>query len=232
MEGGGRYAIASSLLLFFHPYSGDPFVTMETSKRKLTVLDQITSSDKVRKKIIDTASILYAKKGFTATSIEEISERAGVSLPVTYHYVKKKSEIMRLIMEDVLNTFRESLKKEIKGIDDPEEKLAIATILYCRVLDNQREKVLLIYQKSSSLDKASKARVMQLEVDVSEIFRQIINEGIEKEIFKKVDVDLMAYNILILSHMWVLKRWHFKKRLTLDKYIDLQLATILNALRK
>lgn len=205
---------------------------METSKRKLTVLDQITSSDKVRKKILDTASILYAKKGFTATSIEEISERAGVSLPVTYHYVKKKSEIMRLIMEDVLNTFQESLKKEIEGIDDPEEKLAIATILYCRVLDNQREKVLLIYQKSSSLDKASKTRVMQLEVDVSEIFREIINEGIEKGIFKEVDVDLMAYNILMLAHMWVLKRWHFKKRLTLDKYIDLQLATILNALRK
>jgi AcrR family transcriptional regulator len=205
---------------------------METSKRKLTVLDQITSSDKVRKKILDTASILYAKKGFTATSIEEISERAGVSLPVTYHYVKKKSEIMRLIMEDVLNTFQESLKKEIEGIDDSEEKLAIATILYCRVLDKQREKVLLIYQKSSSLDKASKTRVMQLEVDVSEIFREIINEGIEKGLFKEVDVDLMAYNILMLAHMWVLKRWHFKKRLTLDKYIDLQLATILNALRK
>jgi AcrR family transcriptional regulator len=207
-------------------------VTMETSKRKLTVLDQITSSDKVRKKIIDTASILYAKKGFTATSIEEISEKAGVSLPVTYHYVKKKSEIMRLIMEDVLNTFQESLKKEIKGIDDPEEKLATATILYCRVLDEQREKVLLIYQKSRSLDKASKTKVMQLEVEVSEIFREIINEGIEKGIFKEVDVDLMAYNILMLVHMWVLKRWHFKKRLTLDKYIDLQLATILNALRK
>ena len=219
---------------------------METSKRKLTVLDQITSSDKVRKKIIDTASILYAKKGFTATSIEEISERAGVSLPVTYHYVKKKSEIMRLIMEDVLNTFQESLKKEIEGIDDPEEKLAIATILYCRVLDKQREKVLLIYQKSRSLDKASKTRVMQLEVDVSEIFRQIIDEGIQKGIFKEVDVDLMAYNILMLSHiwesmrilyamlshMWVLKRWHFKNRFTLDKYIDLQLATILNTLRK
>jgi hypothetical protein len=82
------------------------------------------------------------------------------------------------------------------------------------------------------LDKASKTRVMQLEVDVSEIFREIIDEGIEKGIFKEVDVDLMAYNILMLVHMWVLKRWHFKKRLTLDKYIDLQLATIFNALRK
>ena len=75
---------------------------MNISKKNLTVLDQITASDTVRRKIIDAASILYAKKGFRATSIEEISEMAGVSLPVTYHYVKKKSEIMRLIMEKFL----------------------------------------------------------------------------------------------------------------------------------
>ena len=205
---------------------------MDVSKKKLTVLDQITASDKVRKKIIDIASALYVKKGFTATSIEEISEKAGVSLPVTYHYVKKKSGIMKLIMEDALNTFRENLTKELKGIHDPEEKLAVAIILYFRVMDQQGEKVLLMYQKSSSLDKESKSKVMQLEVEVSEIFAKIIDEGIKAGVFKAVDVDLMAYNIIVLAHMWMLKRWHFKKRLTLDKYIDRQLVTILDALRK
>ena len=157
---------------------------------------------------------------------------AGVSLPVTYHYVKNKSEIMRMIMEDLLNTFRKNLIKEIKGKDDPEEKLVIATILYFRVVDQQREKALLVYQKSSSLDKTSKSKVMQLEVEVSEIFCNIIEEGIRKKIFRKVDVDLMAYNIVMMAHMWALKRWHFKNRLTLDKYIDLQLTTILGTLRK
>ena len=216
----------------FHqsPHKGGDL--MNISKKNLTVLDQITASDKVRRKIIDAASILYAKKGFRATSIEEISEMAGVSLPVTYHYVKNKSEIMRMIMEDVLRIFQESLIKEITGIDDPEEQLAIATILYFRVVDQQREKALLIYQKSSSLDKSSKSRVMQLEVKVSEIFSKIIDEGIKKGIFREVDVDLMSYNIIFLAHMWVLKRWHFKNRLTIDKYIDLQLVTILDAVRK
>ena len=200
-------------------------------RNRLTVLDQIAASDKVRKKIIDVASALYAKKGFGATSIQEISEAANVALPVTYHYVKKKSEIMRLIMEDVLNTFQESLINEVKDIVDPVEKLAIAVILYLRVLDQQREKVLLIYQKSSSMDRHSKTRIMALEVEVSEIFANIINEGIAQGVFKTVDVDLMAYNILMLSHMWILKHWHFKNRLTLDKYIDSQLVTILDALR-
>jgi AcrR family transcriptional regulator len=205
---------------------------MAIHKSKLTVLDQIADSDKVRKQIIDAASTLYAKKGFNATSIQEISEAAGVSLPVTYHYVKKKSEIMRMIMEDVLNTFRNNLLDMIRGIDDPEEKLSIAARLYFRVVDQQREKALLIYQKSNSLDRTSKARVMELEIEVINVFSQMIDEGITQGVFRKVDVDLMAYNVMIAAHMWILKRWHFKNRLTLDKYIDLQVSNILWSLRK
>jgi AcrR family transcriptional regulator len=201
------------------------------SKSQLTVLDQIADADKVRKKIIDAASALYVKKGFNATSIQEISEAAGVSLPVTYHYVKQKSAIMRMIMEDVLNIFRENLLRMIRGIDDPIEKLTIAGRLYFKVVDQQREKALLIYQKSNSLDKASKARIMELEVEVSEVFGGMIQEGIDLGVFKKVDVDLAAYNIIIAAHMWILKRWHFKKRLTLDRYIDLQLSNILDMLK-
>jgi hypothetical protein len=49
-------------------------------------------------------------------------------------------------------------------------------------------------------------------------------------VFKKVDVDLMAYNIIIMAHMYILKRWHFKKRLTLEKYTNLQLTMIMDAL--
>jgi AcrR family transcriptional regulator len=205
---------------------------MDLSKTKYTVLDQITAADKVRKKIIDTASALYAKKGYAATSIEQIAEMAGVSLPVTYHYVKKKSEIMKMIMEDLLSTFRESLTSRLISMHDPDQKLGAAVILFCKAVDQQKEKILLIYQKSGSLDAASKAKIMQLEVQVSEIFAGIIKEGIEAGLFKEVDEDIMAFNIIMMAHMWVLKKWHLKQRLDLDKFIEIQLATILGALRK
>jgi hypothetical protein len=137
-----------------------------------------------------------------------------------------------MIMEDLLNTFHQSLTKQIEGIHDPDEKLAIAVVLYIKIVDKEKEKALLLYQKSSSLDKISRSRVMQLEVEVSEIFKGIIEEGIEKGIFRDVDIDLMAYNIIMMAHMWALKTWHFKHRLDLDKYIDLQLVNIFNTLRK
>ena len=47
---------------------------------------------------------------------------------------------------------------------------------------------------------------------MSNIFAQIISERIEMGVFKMVDVDLMAYNILMIAHTWILKSWHFKNR--------------------
>ena len=201
---------------------------MDVAKKQLTVLDQITASGTVRKKIIDAASLLYAKKGFMATSIEEISEMAGVSLPVTYRYVTKKSEIMKMIMEDLLNSFRENLTRQIGEVDQPRDKLATAVILYSKIVDREQDKILLMYQKSGSLDAAAKGAVMQLEVVVSEIFSEIIQEGIQKGVFRKTDVDLMAFNIMMMAHLWVLKRWRFRKRLTLEEFVERQLGLILN----
>jgi len=202
-------------------------------EKKLGILDQITAKDKVRQKIIDAASELYVKKGFKATSIEEIAEKAGVTIPVTYQYIKNKSEIMRLIMEDMLSIFKENLVSQLKGISDPEEKLSIAISLYFRMLDQQQDKVLLMYQKSSSLDKESKSRIMSMEVELSKIFGDIIEDGIKKGVFKDdINVDVVSYNIIMLAHMWSLKRWHFRKRLSIDDYVDMQTKFIMNALKK
>jgi AcrR family transcriptional regulator len=204
---------------------------MDNLTGKLNGLDWVGAPDKVRKKIIDAASVLYARKGFADTSLQEISEKASVNRSVTRHYVHKKSDIMRMIMEDVLSIFQENLVRAIKDIENPEEKLTMAIYIYFTVADQHRDKALLIYQKSSSLDRPAKVRIMQLEVEVSNIFGTIISEGIEQGVFKSVDVDLMAYNIMMLAHMWVLKRWHFKNRLSLDKFFKLQLEIILDALR-
>jgi len=155
---------------------------------------------------------------------------AGVSLPVTYRYARKKAEIMKMIMEDVLNTFKENLTRQIGGVDHPRDKLATAVVLYSKIVDREQDKILLMYQKSGSLDAPSKGIVMQLEVVVSEIFSEIIKEGIQKGLFRKIDVDLMAFNIMMMSHMWVLKRWHFRKRLTLEAFMERQLALILEVL--
>ncbi len=164
----------------------------------------------IRLKIINAASEIYNRKGRQATA-EEIAAAAGVSVPVTTHHVKKPSDIMLVIMEHLQSKFAEGVAQRIGDDATPAEKLRQAIAQFFTVVDQERPKVLLVYRESLTLDKAGRKRIMQLERQSVEMFRKILDEGMADGSFRVMDTDLMAYDIVMLAHMWSLKSWHFKK---------------------
>src|SRR5690606_3873112 len=63
-----------------------------------------------REKIIDTAVELFAKKGFAATGIQELADRAGMAKGALYDYIGSKEailiEIQRRVLEPLLTAAR------------------------------------------------------------------------------------------------------------------------------
>lgn len=52
-----------------------------------------------REKLLETASHLFAEKGYASTSVREIVAKAGVSKPVLYYYFKSKEGLFYALME-------------------------------------------------------------------------------------------------------------------------------------
>jgi AcrR family transcriptional regulator len=52
-----------------------------------------------RQRLLETATELFADKGYAGTSVREIVERAGVSKPVLYYYFKSKEGLFYAILE-------------------------------------------------------------------------------------------------------------------------------------
>lgn len=52
-----------------------------------------------RDRLLETASHLFAEKGYALTSVREIVARAGVSKPVLYYYYKSKKGLFYAILE-------------------------------------------------------------------------------------------------------------------------------------
>ncbi len=52
-----------------------------------------------RQRLLETATELFADKGYTGTSVREIVDRAGVSKPVLYYYFKSKEGLFYAILE-------------------------------------------------------------------------------------------------------------------------------------
>lgn len=55
-------------------------------------------------KLITAAAACFAEKGFSATSVREISTRAGISQGAMYTYFKSKDELIRAIVLEEQNT--------------------------------------------------------------------------------------------------------------------------------
>jgi AcrR family transcriptional regulator len=187
-------------------------------------------SDAIKKKIVEAASQLFEKKGLYDTSVAEVAQAAGISAPVTYHYLTRKSDIMLLIMEHFTNQFINCVIPEIENLSNPLEKLKRAMAIYFQLFNENMVKVVLVYRESRTLDKAGRKKIMAAEIEQVKIIEDIIKEGIDQGVFKKVDADLAAYNIIMAGHTWALKSWHYHKKFTLDQYLALQTQFFIDAL--
>ncbi len=186
-------------------------------------------ADSIKHLIIEAASGLYEKKGLHQTSVEEIAADAGISVPVTYHYVRRKSDIMLLIMEAFTRKFQERILPQLDQLKDPADKLKKALEVFFNLVDECMIKVILVYRESRTLDKDGRKKIMAAEMEHVKIFQQILEEGIAQGRFSSMDTDLIAHNMIIAGHTWALKNWHYKKRLPLPDYLRLQTAFFLKA---
>lgn len=64
----------------------------------------------VRDRLLHVAADVFARKGYAATSVNEIVEAAGVTKPVLYYYFENKAGIFQEIFGEALRQFREALQ--------------------------------------------------------------------------------------------------------------------------
>ena len=61
--------------------------------------------------ITQKASLLFEKKGFTATSMRDIAEAIGVEAPSLYNHIESKNELLKDICFKIANLFTDHLKE-------------------------------------------------------------------------------------------------------------------------
>jgi len=100
-----------------------------------------------RNQIIDTALKLFAEKGFSNTTIKDISEAAGTSLGLMYHYFTGKDELLVAIFER--HSFLEPLRKmlTINRNKPVREVLYSLTCNFYDLLTSKKELVNIVFNE-------------------------------------------------------------------------------------
>lgn len=60
-------------------------------------------ADRTRKRILDSAKVLFAKKGYSGTSMQSIADKAKVNQALLYHHFDNKEMLWKFVKQHVLD---------------------------------------------------------------------------------------------------------------------------------
>jgi AcrR family transcriptional regulator len=183
--------------------------------------------EKRRNQIVVAATKLFSDQGFYKTTIKDIAKEAGVSSGLVYLYVREKEDVLLLVLLEVVNSYAQEIPKTIEGLTDPLERLLRAVEAYCTVVDRHRAATVLAYRSTKSLSPDRRLLIQQRETETNDIIGAAIVACMKVGLIRKINVDVLTYQIVLVAHGWALKSWYFKSRLTLDEYIRDSLDIIL-----
>lgn len=197
---------------------------------KIKKADDGALVERRRAQLTSAAVACFSERGYYATAIRDVAERAEVSIGLIYHYVTDKEDLLFLALQEVLDSYQRQIPAALEGITDPLERFCAAVRSYCRVNGESVEATVLAYRETKSLRKSRRNVIKQKELDTNEIIAACIRDCIGAGLFDDdIDVELFTYQIVMFSHAWALKAWRFKDRMSVDQYVDRGLALMLRS---
>ena len=79
--------------------------------------------ENTRRRIIESASILFNTKGYKATSISDITTRAGITKGAIYKHFKDKSDLEKECLQSMTGILFSNVNEGIKNAKDAQSKL-------------------------------------------------------------------------------------------------------------
>ena len=80
-----------------------------------------------RKRVLEAAKALFARRGIDKTTVAAIAARAGVAAPTVYALYKSKDGILRVLMREALfgRSFEEA-RARLEGVENPVRRVALS----------------------------------------------------------------------------------------------------------
>lgn len=170
--------------------------------------NQLTKSiDKEDKRnlIIDVSANLFSEFGFHEVNMEMVARKAGIAKGTIYNYFKSKEDLYFAINETRLTKLISELEKKFKEQVSILEDLRGFVIHVFMFLLKYRD-FFLIFQRTRLKKQQLKSKSLEDKIQrLKDLLKEILEEGIEKRIFKNVDSCFTTDLILGMIYSAVLR---------------------------
>lgn len=187
--------------------------------------------------VLDAALDLFIEKGFSATRVEEIAKRAGLSKGTVYLYFPSKVALLKAIVQRAITPVADTAMHHILSFEgNPADALRVVMRgLGQRFHDPRLLAIpkLIIREATVSPEIADIYRTEVLDRALP-LMRQVITKGIADGYFRPVDPDLTVRSIVgpMLVHVMLSEVFGITPEdgLSMERLIDNHLIVLLDGL--
>jgi AcrR family transcriptional regulator len=132
--------------------------------------------DDQRELILSRAAQLFAQRGYSATSMNEVAEACGMSKPALYHYYKDKYTLLVQAAEEHMARL-EVLVKEVQALRlPPEERLRTLIERFVEEYANAQDSHRVLTEDVKFLEEDDRERVLAAQRRVVAAFARTVGE--------------------------------------------------------
>lgn len=210
-----------------------------TQAKGLTEQHQAPSrpvSGRVRQSIVGAARALFAEKGYSGTTVDEIVVRARSTKPMLYYYFGSKEGLFAVVLEDLYAGMRE-IENALRVTDLPavDAMRKVVQVTFDYHADNPEwVRLISIANIHNAKHIRASKTIASKNVPIIEIMRSLLRQGTQEGVFRS-DVDPVHLHLLIISlcyyrvsnrHTW---RVIFRRDLSAAKEVKLQRDMVVDA---
>ncbi len=163
-----------------------------------------------------TAEKLFRERGYAAVGLREIAKAVGIEAPSIYNHYKSKDDILREICFDMAKQFFIAFDKAVETEDKSLKKLKAVIVAHIQVIATNMEAAEVFFHEWVFLEQPHLGKFKKLRHEYEMKFREIIDAGIKKGDFKKMNSKLTAFAIFSALNA-TYELYHTNEKLTAEQ---------------
>ena len=163
--------------------------------------------DLVEQQIIAEATRLFAERGFSGTSLQDIAEATGMTRPALYHYIKSKNDVLARLVAELAHGPAAELRR-IRATRGSDPAARLHEMVHCVALGHAQnpEQFQLLIRSEAYLPEELVEPYRKSRREVLKEFAGVIGEGVRSGQFRPVDPRIAALSVIGQCN-WV-SWWH------------------------
>ncbi len=157
--------------------------------------------------IIAAAASLFKKKGYRATTLEDIAAAVGMLKGSLYYYIRSKEELLYLVVRDPIRQAYNKLEEIVNSDAPVTEKITQAIANHIAVFHQHYPHIAVYLHDFHNVMQKLQDNSIETPKEYQQLLAQLLQQGVDSgELRADLDVTLSGYAILGMCN-WMY-RWY------------------------